>query len=155
MIVCDDRLNNNTVISAKSKHFLRVKFFGIIHEEVSNFLPVKVRYSLSNASGFDRVLVLYKLTYSVVLSTINRNQRSPERPIWQESAKSARTSRIGSTNVETGVDTSSTSGRERGSSGADGMMGSGLSTEVVGCDGVVMVSFAVAGIIESVVGVKR
>jgi hypothetical protein len=37
MIVCDDRLNNNTVISAKSKHFLRVEFFGIIHAEVSNF----------------------------------------------------------------------------------------------------------------------
>jgi hypothetical protein len=30
-------LTNNTVISAKSKHFLRVEFFGIIHVEVSNF----------------------------------------------------------------------------------------------------------------------
>jgi hypothetical protein len=34
----------------------------------------KARYSLSNVSGFDRVLV-YKLTYSVDLSTINRNRR--------------------------------------------------------------------------------
>ncbi len=97
---------------------------------------MKVRYSLNRASGFDRVLVLYKLTYSVVLSTINRNQRSPCRPIWQESAKSARTSRMGSTNVETGVVTSGTSGVERGSSGTGAMVGSGLITEVVGCDGV-------------------
>jgi hypothetical protein len=37
MIVCNDRMNNNTVISGKSKHFLRVEFFGIIHAEVSNF----------------------------------------------------------------------------------------------------------------------
>jgi hypothetical protein len=115
-------MNNNTVISAKSKHFLRLESFGIIHAEVSNFLSVKVRYSLSNASGFDRVLVLYKLKYSVFLSTINRNQRSSERPISQESAKSARTSRIGSTNVETGAAPSGTSGSERGSSGSDVMM---------------------------------
>ena len=55
--------------------------------------------------------------------------------------------------VETRVDPSGTSGRERGSSGADAMMGSGLSTEVVGCDGVGTVSLA--GITESLVGVKR
>jgi hypothetical protein len=113
---------------------------------------VKVRYSLSNTSGFDRVLVLYKLTYSVVLSTINRNQRSPERPIWQESTKSTRTSRIGSTNVETGVTTTGTSGRERDSSGAGAMMGSGLITGLGGCDGVVMVSLSG---VEAVVDVKR
>jgi len=31
MIVGDDSLKNNTVISVKSKHFLRVEFFGIVH----------------------------------------------------------------------------------------------------------------------------
>jgi hypothetical protein len=53
--------------------------------------------------------------------------------------------------VETGVTTTGTSGRERGSSGAGAMMGSGLITELVGCDGVVMVSLSG---VEAVVGVK-
>ncbi len=55
--------------------------------------------------------------------------------------------------METGVTTRGTSGRERVSSGVGSMMGSGLITEVVVCDGVVTVSLS--GVIETVVGVKR
>jgi hypothetical protein len=58
-----------------------------------------------------------------------------------------------STNVETGVATNGTSGRERDSSGSDTMTGSGLITEVVNCEGVVTVSLT--GVSETVVGVKR
>ncbi len=54
--------------------------------------------------------------------------------------------------METGVTTTGTSGRERGSSGAGAMMGSGLITELAGYDGVVMVSLSG---VEAVVGVKR
>ncbi len=54
--------------------------------------------------------------------------------------------------METGVTRTGTSGSERGSSGDDTMMGSGLITELTSCDGVVMVSLSG---VEEVVGVKR
>jgi hypothetical protein len=53
--------------------------------------------------------------------------------------------------VETGVTTTGTSGRERGSSGAGAMMGSGLITELSVYDGVVMVSLSG---VEAVVGAR-
>jgi hypothetical protein len=57
--------------------------------------------------------------------------------------------------VETGVTTTGTSGRERDSSGSDTMMGSGLITEVVCCDGVTIRPKTRAGVSETVVVVKK